>query len=60
MSVMIRSTGAHIPPRRISNEELVGIVDTTDEWIRSHTGIGARHLAADGSLTSDLAADAGR
>jgi 3-oxoacyl-[acyl-carrier-protein] synthase-3 len=60
MSVMIRSTGAHIPPRRVTNEELAGMVDTTDEWIRSHTGIGARHLAADGSLTSDLAADAAR
>ena len=60
MSVVIRSTGVHIPERRIPNEELATMVDTTDEWIRSHTGIGARHIAADGSQTSDLAADAGR
>ena len=60
MSVLIRSIGTHIPERRITNEELGAMVDTTDEWIRSHTGIGARHIAADGSLTSDLAADAGR
>jgi len=60
MSVVIRSTGVHIPERRILNEELASMVDTTDEWIRSHTGIGARHIAADGSQTSDLAADAAR
>jgi 3-oxoacyl-[acyl-carrier-protein] synthase-3 len=60
MSVVIRSLGAHIPERRISNDELAAMVETTDEWIRSHTGIGARHIAADGSQTSDLAADAAR
>jgi 3-oxoacyl-[acyl-carrier-protein] synthase-3 len=60
MSVVIRSMGVHIPERRITNDELAAMVDTTDEWIRSHTGIGARHIAADGSETSDLAADAAR
>jgi 3-oxoacyl-[acyl-carrier-protein] synthase III len=60
MSVVIRSMGVHIPERRMANDELAAIVDTTDEWIRSHTGIGARHIAADGSLTSDIAADAAR
>jgi 3-oxoacyl-[acyl-carrier-protein] synthase-3 len=58
MSVVIRAMGVHIPERRITNDELAAMVDTTDEWIRSHTGIGARHIAADGSQTSDLAADA--
>lgn len=60
MSVMIRSIGVHVPERRLANEELAAMVDTTDEWIRSHTGIGARHIAADGQLTSDLAADAAK
>jgi 3-oxoacyl-[acyl-carrier-protein] synthase III len=60
MSVVIRSMGAHIPERRISNDELAAKVDTTDEWIRSHTGIGARHIAADGLQTSDIAADAAK
>jgi len=60
MSVLIRSIGVHIPERRMTNDELGRMVDTTDEWIRSHTGIGARHIAADGMLTSDLAADAAR
>jgi 3-oxoacyl-[acyl-carrier-protein] synthase-3 len=60
MSVVIRSLGVHIPERRMVNDELASMVDTTDEWIRTHTGIGARHLAADGMLTSDIAADAAR
>ena len=58
MSVMIRSTGVAIPQRRMENAELAAMVDTTDEWIRSHTGIRCRHIAADGELTSDLAAAA--
>jgi 3-oxoacyl-[acyl-carrier-protein] synthase-3 len=60
MAVIIRSTGVHIPERRMQNAELASMVDTTEEWIESHTGIGARHLAADGTLTSDMAADAAR
>ncbi len=56
MSILIRSVGVSIPEQRISNEELAARVDTTDEWIRSHTGIGARHVAAEGDQTSDLAA----
>lgn len=57
MSVVIRSVGASIPERRMSNDELATMVDTTDEWIRSHSGIGYRHIAADGQRTSDLAVD---
>jgi 3-oxoacyl-[acyl-carrier-protein] synthase-3 len=60
MSVILRSVGVGIPERRVTNEELASKVDTTDEWIRSHTGIGSRHFAADGVLTSDLAATAAR
>lgn len=56
--VYIRSFGSYIPKRRITNEELSKTVDTSDEWIRSHTGIGARHLAEDHEATSDLAANA--
>jgi 3-oxoacyl-[acyl-carrier-protein] synthase III len=60
MSVHIHSVGVEVPERRVTNEELATLVDTTDEWIRSHTGIGSRHIAADGVLTSDLAAAAAR
>jgi 3-oxoacyl-[acyl-carrier-protein] synthase-3 len=58
MAVIIRSLGVHIPDRRVTNAELAAQVDTTEEWIESHTGIQNRHLAADGMVTSDLAADA--
>jgi 3-oxoacyl-[acyl-carrier-protein] synthase-3 len=44
----------------MSNEDLAKRVDTTDEWIRSHTGIGSRYFAEDGQMTSDLALDAAR
>lgn len=60
MSVVIRSIAAYIPPLRVSNEDLAAKLDTTDEWIRSHTGIGARHFADQGVLTSDMAAEAAR
>lgn len=60
MSVVVRSIAAYIPPLRVSNEDLAAKLDTTDEWIRSHTGIGARHFADKGVLTSDMAADAAR
>lgn len=58
MAIVISGSGASIPKMRVSNEELTARVDTTDEWIRSHTGIGARHFAADGQVTSDLGAEA--
>ncbi len=62
MSVVIRSMGVYIPERRMTNDELASAIgiDTTDEWIRSHTGIGARHIVADGVQTSDMAAEAAR
>ncbi len=58
--VQIRAVGAYVPPRRVTNEELAESVETSDEWIRSHTGIGARHLAEDDVATSDLAVGAVR
>ena len=60
MSVYIHSVGVEVPERRLTNAELAVRIETSDEWIRSHTGIGSRHIAADGALTSDLAAEASR
>ena len=59
MNATIRSTGAYLPPKRLSNDDLAQIIDTSDEWIRSHTGIGARHLAED-ETTSEMATAAAR
>ena len=60
MGTVLRSVGVGIPGRRMSNDELALRIDTSDEWIRSHTGIGSRHYAEDGVLTSDLAVAAAR
>jgi 3-oxoacyl-[acyl-carrier-protein] synthase-3 len=61
---MIRSVvlgcGSYLPERRVSNEDLTKIVDTSDEWIVQRTGIRERHIAADGELTSDLGIAAAR
>jgi len=58
MAFEIVSTGSAIPKMRLSNDDLARYVDTTDEWIRSHTGIGARHIAESGLVCSDLSAEA--
>jgi 3-oxoacyl-[acyl-carrier-protein] synthase III len=54
----IAGCGSYLPARRVTNDELAETVDTTDEWIVSRSGIRARHIAADGELTSDLAYEA--
>ncbi len=48
-------TGHYLPERIVENVEFEAKVDTTDEWIRSRSGIERRHFAAEGELTSDLA-----
>jgi 3-oxoacyl-[acyl-carrier-protein] synthase-3 len=60
MNAVIRSTGTYVPVRRMSNDELPKDLDTSDEWIVSHTGIRYRHLAADDQAASDLAVEASR
>ena len=51
---VIRSVGAYLPKRVMTNADMAKLVDTTDEWIAERTGIRSRHIAADGELTSDL------
>ncbi len=55
-TVRIKGTGSYVPERILTNRELESIVDTTDEWIYSRTGMRERHIAADHEATSDLAA----
>jgi 3-oxoacyl-[acyl-carrier-protein] synthase-3 len=55
MNSRIIGTGSHLPEKVLTNADLEKIVDTSDEWIRSRTGICSRHIAAEGELTSDLA-----
>ncbi len=56
----ITGVGSSLPPRVVPNTWFEAQVDTTDEWIRSRTGIEARHFADDGVVTSDLAVEAAR
>lgn len=51
----VRGVGHYLPERVVPNSEFEAIVDTSDEWIRSRSGIERRHFAADGQMTSDLA-----
>jgi 3-oxoacyl-[acyl-carrier-protein] synthase III len=55
----IVGTGKYLPERILTNADLEKMVETTDEWIRSRTGIERRHIAADNEATSDLAYQAG-
>jgi 3-oxoacyl-[acyl-carrier-protein] synthase-3 len=52
---VILGAGCYLPARVLTNDELAKQVDTSDEWIVQRTGIRARHIAADGEVTSDLA-----
>ena len=61
----ITGTGSHLPPRRLSNADMVALlaargIETSDDWIVERTGIRARHFAADGVNSSDLALHAAR
>ena len=52
---VIRGTGHYLPERIVENSWFEDKLDTTDDWIRSRTGIERRHFAAEGQTTSDLA-----
>ncbi len=60
MYARIAGTGSYLPKRIVTNADLEKLVDTSDEWIRTRTGIEQRHVAADGETTTDLAAHAAR
>jgi 3-oxoacyl-[acyl-carrier-protein] synthase III len=56
----IAGTGSYLPEKILTNADLEKLVDTSDEWIRSRTGISQRHVAAEGETTTDLAERAAR
>ncbi len=59
MRARIAGTGSSLPCLRITNDDLGKILDTSDEWIRSRTGIGARHIAVE-ETTAGMSAEAAR
>ena len=58
MRAVIEGVDFSVPSKTMANDELATLVDTSDEWIRSHTGIGNRHIADASVATSDLAFEA--
>jgi 3-oxoacyl-[acyl-carrier-protein] synthase-3 len=58
MRSLIAGTGSYAPIKILDNAELERLVDTSDEWIVSRTGIRERHVAAPEQATSDLAYEA--
>ena len=59
-TVSIIGTGSYLPERVMTNQDIEKLVDTSDDWITSRTGIKERHIAAEGESTSDMAAGAAR
>ncbi|SHM26490.1 3-oxoacyl-[acyl-carrier-protein] synthase III [Paracoccus solventivorans] len=57
---VVRGTGHYLPSRVVENSFFEQTLDTTDEWIRTRTGIERRHFAAEDEFTSDLALAAAR
>jgi 3-oxoacyl-[acyl-carrier-protein] synthase III len=57
-TVSIIGTGSYVPERILTNRELEKIVETSDEWIRTRTGISERRIAAPEETTSDMATKA--
>ncbi|HBD91572.1 MAG TPA: 3-oxoacyl-ACP synthase [Gemmobacter sp.] len=52
---VVRGVGHYLPERVVPNSEFEATIDTSDEWIRSRSGIERRHFAAEGQTTSDMA-----
>ncbi len=55
LRAVVRGVGHYLPDRVVPNSEFEKLLDTTDEWIRSRSGIERRHFVAEGQTTSDLA-----
>ena len=57
---VIRGTGSYVPAKTLTNDDLAKIVDTSDEWIMTRTGIKVRHIASDEETTAMFAAEASK
>ncbi len=56
----IAGTGSYLPEKVLTNADLEKMIDTSDEWIRTRTGIKERRIVAQGQASSDLAYEASR
>jgi 3-oxoacyl-[acyl-carrier-protein] synthase III len=60
LRTVVKGCGGYLPERVLTNEDLAKVVDTTDEWIATRTGIKERRIAAKGELTSTMGTAAAR
>jgi 3-oxoacyl-[acyl-carrier-protein] synthase-3 len=60
IAAKITGVAGYVPPRVVTNSDLEKITDTTDEWIRTRTGIVERHYADPGVASSHLGTEAAR
>ncbi|MFO7771187.1 MAG: beta-ketoacyl-ACP synthase III [Roseovarius gahaiensis] len=60
LRAVVEGVGHYLPDRIVPNSEFEKTLDTSDEWIRTRSGIERRHFAADGQTTSELASNAAR
>ena len=58
MAIIIKTTGKAIPKKIMHNSDFPASLDTSDEWIRSHTGIGSRYIASQEDTSASLGAEA--
>ena len=58
MGIRILGTGSYLPEKVVTNDDIAQSLETSDEWIYSHTGIHSRHVAGEGDSTSTMAAKA--
>ncbi|WP_116209041.1 beta-ketoacyl-ACP synthase III [Streptomyces olivoreticuli] len=59
MAAVIAGLGGWLPPHVVTNDDLCAVLDSTDEWIRTRTGISERRVVSGGLSTRDLAVEAG-
>ena len=54
LRTVVKGCGGYLPERVLTNEDLAKVVDTTDDWIATRTGIKERRIAGKGELTSTM------
>ena len=60
LRTVVKGCGGYLPERVLTNEDLANVVDTTDDWIATRTGIKERRIAGKGDLTSTMGTAAAR
>src|SRR5690554_6498351 len=60
MGAIISGSGSYLPQKVLTNNDLEKMVETSDEWIKTRTGISERRISRENQATSDLAAEAAK